>query len=747
MDSWTLLGDWTLHINEYHYNKLGYPEIGPPISIVDDDVTPPTIDLGWGGNEDHVETTDEFAYIYWTSILITDYESNLKEVVYFVDDEEDYRYRYIGGFPPTFIHDIDFPDAIGTHAIRVEATNADNDRASDSQTAIKTQTVNIIDDDDEPPIIEIISAPTIVWDNESSFYINFTISDYSGINPNTVSVMLDNENNLADLLTLERIEVEVTKSNYIYNLFFNVDHLDIGIHKLNITAWDKDNDRGRVNDDLNNTEIFEFTVKDDDKTNPVITELWTTTPINDSIEFFYIYVNATDKSGIAYAYAVFDGDIYPGVYIDGYYQIKMITPDIFGEYEIPVAVYDTDFDRSLDRGSTMMRIALIYEDDDKDPPEITYVYTGDGTDENPGRIIFSATDASGIVSSTNPIFYVSSKLGTYYFSFTAVDGDQDRPWDELSATLTISITIVDDDTIVPVITYVYDGDGTDGNPGTITFFASDASGIAGEAIITYEVPSELGLHEFTFTAEDADNDRLDDSLSTTLTVSITIVDDDTGHPNVFNLIIHDDILNVFITFDTLDDGSGDDQGISIIKILINGECVSIYFSLDIEVTFDFVIDNNWIMQIGDHQVVIEIWDADDDRDGDILSTIIMESFEGTFLELRDYVVWEIDQLIEEIQNSPEDIWGGPAGNRKNTMINKLTVLKEMILSDTFTAAYEKLLHDIKPKLTGLNTNEYEEEWGNGVFKNPWVEDEEFQEHLRLLINELLTNIQILIENC
>ncbi len=37
-----------------------------------------------------------------------------------------------------------------------------------------------------------------------------------------------------------------------------------------------------------------------------------------------------------------------------------------------------------------------------------------------------------------------------------------------------------------------------------------------------------------------------------------------------------------------------------------------------------------------------------------------------------------------------------------------------------SAAYDMLLHDLKPKLTGLKTDEHEVPWGKGVFNNPWV---------------------------
>ncbi len=90
----------------------------------------------------------------------------------------------------------------------------------------------------------------------------------------------------------------------------------------------------------------------------------------------------------------------------------------------------------------------------------------------------------------------------------------------------------------------------------------------------------------------------------------------------------------------------------------------------------------------------------------------------------------IDQLIEKIQTSADECWRKPTTNRKNTMINKINGLD---LKDL----YDKILHDIKPKLTGLKTDENEDTWGNGVFNNPWVICPDLQEEFRILCNDIL----------
>jgi len=104
------------------------------------------------------------------------------------------------------------------------------------------------------------------------------------------------------------------------------------------------------------------------------------------------------------------------------------------------------------------------------------------------------------------------------------------------------------------------------------------------------------------------------------------------------------------------------------------------------------------------------------------------------------VISKIDDLIEKIINSPEDCWRKPAQNRKNTMINKLTSLQELILQELFEEAYNKMLHDIKPKLTALKTDENEEPWGNGTFKQAWVVCDYLRDEFRVDCNSILNDL-------
>ena len=97
-----------------------------------------------------------------------------------------------------------------------------------------------------------------------------------------------------------------------------------------------------------------------------------------------------------------------------------------------------------------------------------------------------------------------------------------------------------------------------------------------------------------------------------------------------------------------------------------------------------------------------------------------------------------DQLIEKVRDSPDTCWRD--SNKKDTMEHKLIELKNLVFSNELTEAYDKLLHDIKPKLTGLKTDEQEQPWGNGVYKKPWVTCENLQDQYCIKCNLILEEI-------
>lgn len=118
--------------------------------------------------------------------------------------------------------------------------------------------------------------------------------------------------------------------------------------------------------------------------------------------------------------------------------------------------------------------------------------------------------------------------------------------------------------------------------------------------------------------------------------------------------------------------------------------------------------------------------------------IVFDNMEITITEHN--AISMIDELIEKILDSPIECWKNQANQTKNAIINKLTSLKELIRQENFDGAYNKMLHDIKPKLTGLKTNENEEPWGNGTFKQAWVLCEDLREEFRVDCNNILNNL-------
>ncbi len=104
----------------------------------------------------------------------------------------------------------------------------------------------------------------------------------------------------------------------------------------------------------------------------------------------------------------------------------------------------------------------------------------------------------------------------------------------------------------------------------------------------------------------------------------------------------------------------------------------------------------------------------------ILTIFVFGSFITFGKATTDDFTFTIEEFKETIRNSPEDSWKKPAQNRKSTICNKLTELQQLIEEENFKEAYNKLLHDIKPKLTGLKQDEHGIPWGNGVYDQAWV---------------------------
>ncbi|MFW9920361.1 MAG: fibronectin type III domain-containing protein, partial [Candidatus Thorarchaeota archaeon] len=254
-------------------------------------------------------------------------------------------------------------------------------------------------------------------------------------------------------------------------------------------------------------------IPDDDTTAPTI--IWQYVGDKEDGSPGYISVTASDSSGLS-------------VDPSGTYYLT----STLGDQNFEFTAVDADNDRPDDSLSTTVSVTINIHDDDTTAPTITWEYFGSYEDGDAGYIEVTASDDSGLSLDPSGTYYLSSDTGIQTFTFTAIDADDDRPNDKLNTTISVDIEIGDDDTTAPTITWEYFGSNTDGDPGYIQVTASDDSGLSVDPSGTYYLTSTLGTQSFEFTAVDADNDRTGDSLSTTISVSIDIEDDDTIAPEI-----------------------------------------------------------------------------------------------------------------------------------------------------------------------------------------------------------------------
>ncbi|MHA2239833.1 MAG: hypothetical protein ACXAB2_15940 [Candidatus Hodarchaeales archaeon] len=130
-----------------------------------------------------------------------------------------------------------------------------------------------------------------------------------------------------------------------------------------------------------------------------------------------------------------------------------------------------------------------------------------------------------------------------------------------------------------------------------------------------------------------------------------------------------------------------------------------------------------------------------------LIKVTLESF--TIVETEETIIESeppklpalISNLKEKILSTTNDVWRSPAENRKESILSKIDQFLTLYDEEFLSEAYDKLLHDIKPKMTGRKADENGEQYGNGIFKNPWVFSPENQDEFALLINEILQFLQ------
>ena len=104
-----------------------------------------------------------------------------------------------------------------------------------------------------------------------------------------------------------------------------------------------------------------------------------------------------------------------------------------------------------------------------------------------------------------------------------------------------------------------------------------------------------------------------------------------------------------------------------------------------------------------------------------------------------FAKYDLSALVAMLDATDISSWRKPC--EKQTMLEKIGVVRELLDEGNYRSTYDMLLHDIKPKLTGLKTDENGVPWGNGVFKHPWIVDSTLRAMLGSAIDAALADIK------
>jgi hypothetical protein len=245
-------------------------------------------------------------------------------------------------------------------------------------------------------------------------------------------------------ITRDAIEVQSgTLSGTYAELTIDIDGLDIGTYSFIITVSDGYN---QISD--------EVIVNVEDNSIPTVDSPLDIT-YEDSSSGNSIIWNMDDNYGTP-SYSITQNAIEIDSGISNQIIIDIDGLDL-GTYTFEITVSDISGNSITDS----VNVEVI--DDDTEAPIITFEYTGNYFDNVDGEVIFSVYDASGytIVSYIEQIFTIE-----------VIDNDNSP----MSSTLSVSITIADDDTEAPIITFEYTGNYFDNVDGEVIFSVYDASG-------------------------------------------------------------------------------------------------------------------------------------------------------------------------------------------------------------------------------------------------------------------------------
>jgi hypothetical protein len=124
-----------------------------------------------------------------------------------------------------------------------------------------------------------------------------------------------------------------------------------------------------------------------------------------------------------------------------------------------------------------------------------------------------------------------------------------------------------------------------------------------------------------------------------------------------------------------------------------------------------------------------------DLDGDGLAEIIIR-VKGNLICLHNFDPEDLlDKIIEYILNLPDECFKNNPDQRKNSLVNKLEEVREMILNGEYEDAISKLKDDIRSKMDGSI---------DGDPNNDWITCEDAQFDLTEMIDRLIEYLESLL---
>jgi len=524
-----------------------------PLSVYDDDKTPPTITITYeGGNY--------LANIGVWDITIEDMESGIDEVLIEINGFAYFHEQNLGGPLSLSYNDIALPFAIGTHMIIVTAINDDMDNEWDQEVGTETNWVEILEDT-TAPIIDIVYQGDNNDGNPGIWNVN-AYDDESGINLASLQISIDGQ-----FAGIVLGDYDVPNSLMEHSILVEVEN-------------------NGPNNPLYNSLSQSTTIIDDDDISPIITYSYNGDETDGNSG--EIIVSASDNVGLS----VDPSGTYP-------------VPNTLGPHYFEFSATDNDNDRDSDSLTTILTVLKVITDDDTIAPIISIIYTGNYFDDDAGYFSWEISDTDDGIGGDNDlglngivihgtyestiglpdeqfllpftetgIWNLPTFPGIYRLYITAFDNDDDRTLevDALSTYLLQGQVILDDDSIWPSISIQYEGEGHITNPGvwhveiedlesgldTVVIKVNEIEEVydlQGEPSVSYDisVPAIAQINTIEVIATNDDKDYVGDQETSAESDWVEIVVDTsppvitiayvgdlhTRNPGVWNVLIED----------------------------------------------------------------------------------------------------------------------------------------------------------------------------------------------------------------